>query len=112
MQLIQAFYNKTYYERSGGNWEHVVAYENHRMAVEENNSKAINYTSSDPGGNPTVALPANVSVALAESFGVDREKLLEKWQLEILWSTTVALFVFFGMIGAFSSAKVADFFGR
>lgn len=89
-----------------------MAYETHRMAVEENNTKAVNYTSSDPSGNPTVTVPANGTVTPAESFGVDREKLLEKWQLEILWSTTVALFVFFGMIGAFSSAKVADFFGR
>ena len=90
-----------------------MAYETHREAAELNASQAINYTTSDPGGNPTVTLPAaNISTASAESFGVDREKLLKKWQLEILWSTTVALFVFFGMIGAFSSARVADYFGR
>jgi len=32
--------------------------------------------------------------------------------IEIMWSLTVALFVFFGMVGAFSSGKIADHFGR
>nr|KAG5707331.1 hypothetical protein BaRGS_005298 [Batillaria attramentaria] len=54
----------------------------------------------------------NTKTLPPEAFGVDMDKLLEKWQIEILWAATVALFVFFGMIGAFSSAKVADYFGR
>jgi len=32
--------------------------------------------------------------------------------IEILWSITVAIFVLFGMIGAFISGHVADKFGR
>lgn len=32
--------------------------------------------------------------------------------IEILWSVTVAIFVLFGMIGAFLSGKFADAFGR
>ena len=41
-----------------------------------------------------------------KDFSADRNFLLENWQLEILWSSTVAAFVLFGMIGAFTSAKV------
>lgn len=33
-------------------------------------------------------------------------------KIEILWSVTVAIFVLFGMIGAFASGKFADYFGR
>ena len=33
-------------------------------------------------------------------------------RIEILWSVTVAIFVLFGMIGAFASGKFADYFGR
>jgi MFS family permease len=32
--------------------------------------------------------------------------------VEWLWSITVAIFVLFGMIGAFISGKWADYFGR
>ncbi|PVD36656.1 hypothetical protein C0Q70_03642 [Pomacea canaliculata] len=98
--IIQTFYNKTYYERAGGNWTDVQQAE----ACNENNSNSSNTTTTAPN-------LSNVSNCY-EKFGVQTELLLNKWQLEILWSVTVALFVFFGMIGAFSSAKVADFFGR
>lgn len=100
LQIIQTFYNKTYYERAGGNWTDVQQAE----ACNENNSNSSNTTTTAPN-------LSNVSNCY-EKFGVQTELLLNKWQLEILWSVTVALFVFFGMIGAFSSAKVADFFGR
>ncbi|XP_052082863.1 solute carrier family 2, facilitated glucose transporter member 1-like [Mytilus californianus] len=33
-------------------------------------------------------------------------------KIELLWSVTVAIFVLFGMIGAFTSGKFADYFGR
>ncbi|XP_071145555.1 solute carrier family 2, facilitated glucose transporter member 1-like isoform X1 [Mytilus edulis] len=33
-------------------------------------------------------------------------------KVELLWSVTVAIFVLFGMIGAFASGKFADYFGR
>lgn len=33
-------------------------------------------------------------------------------EIELLWSVTVAIFVLFGMIGAFASGKFADYFGR
>ncbi|KAK7093689.1 solute carrier family 2, facilitated glucose transporter member 1-like [Littorina saxatilis] len=107
--IIQEFYNKTYYERNGGNWEDVVNYENYRKASETNTTQ--NYSSTNPASTPTILMPVGDNLQ-PEFFGVDKSKLLEKWQLEILWSVTVALFVFFGMIGAFSSAKVADFVGR
>ena len=32
--------------------------------------------------------------------------------IEIMWSVTVAIFVLFGMIGAFASGELADRFGR
>lgn len=32
--------------------------------------------------------------------------------IDLMWSITVALFVFFGMIGAFASGRIADYFGR
>ncbi|XP_076451529.1 solute carrier family 2, facilitated glucose transporter member 3-like [Babylonia areolata] len=108
--IIQAFYNKTYYERNGGKWEEVQNYEEYRQVwqkAQEDNT-TVNYSAS--------ATVHPVAVGGQElqpgDFGVDESQLLEKWQLDMLWSTTVALFVFFGMIGAFSSAKVADFFGR
>lgn len=97
--IIQRFYNKTYYERSGGNWDDIDSYEEY-LKHRRNNNTGDNSTS------------VNSTEQQLEDFGADRSKLLEKWQLEILWSSTVALFVFFGMIGAFSSAKCADYFGR
>lgn len=35
-----------------------------------------------------------------------------KTEVEWLWSITVAIFVLFGMFGAFASGKWADYFGR
>ncbi|XP_059140307.1 solute carrier family 2, facilitated glucose transporter member 1-like [Physella acuta] len=99
--IIQEFYNKTYYERRGGNWENMEkynAYLQNRTAVRA----ALNTTGNDT--DTDIKHPAD--------FGADLSLLLESWEVKILWSTTVAAFVLFGMIGAFCSAKVADFFGR
>ncbi|KAL8597083.1 hypothetical protein ACOMHN_057572 [Nucella lapillus] len=123
--ILQEFYNKTYYERNGGNWNDILRYELYLMTGEHNitlNNIPTNLTT------PSITIiPPTTSAAIfenvtsgdddtvrlsPESFGVDREKMLKKWQLEILWSTTVAVFVFCGMIGAFTSGKAADYFGR
>ncbi|ESO91108.1 hypothetical protein LOTGIDRAFT_228693 [Lottia gigantea] len=64
--------------------------------------------------NETDKLQVNETVLddLAKEIGFDKTLLIETWQLDLLWSTTVAAFVLFGMVGAFSSAKIADYFGR
>ena len=111
-QLIQEFYKKTFYERSGGDWSHVEAYEAYRAIVSKLDSSVQTNYSVLLSGHGDLSLPSDKTDLSPEAFGVDGSKLLEKWQLEILWSSTVALFVFFGMIGAIISAKVADYFGR
>lgn len=46
------------------------------------------------------------------TFKVLKTKSEDDNNIEILWSVTVAIFVLFGMIGAFASGKFADKFGR
>lgn len=111
-KIIQEFYNRTYYERSGGNWSVVQMYEKYRMEFEEAEAKNQTQTYTAAPGSTLPILTTNSTLLPPEAFGVEPGKMLEKWQVEILWSVTVALFVFFGMVGAFSSAKVADYFGR
>ncbi|GFS09117.1 solute carrier family 2, facilitated glucose transporter member 1 [Elysia marginata] len=114
INIITKFYNKTYYERRGGNWDFMEAYDDYvqdrnitdTAAIAKfglNKSADLAITDFEGGSNKTLT---------PEHFGADMSLLLEDWELKILWSTTVAAFVLFGMIGAFLSAKVADFFGR
>ncbi|XP_046547084.1 solute carrier family 2, facilitated glucose transporter member 1-like [Haliotis rubra] len=99
--IIQDFYNATYYERRGGNWSNVQAYASYRDSLNKSITDTVN-ASTTPG--PAEKTPAD--------FGVDESLLLEKWELELLWSSTVAAFVLFGMVGAFLALKVADTVGR
>ncbi|XP_041378149.1 solute carrier family 2, facilitated glucose transporter member 5-like [Gigantopelta aegis] len=99
--LIKAFYNETYYERNGGNWTSMQKYDVYITEV----------TAANQTDNSTNKKPDDAYKTPAE-FGVDTDKLLKPWELELLWSSTVAAFVLFGMIGAFLSAKLADIAGR
>ncbi|XP_005103578.2 solute carrier family 2, facilitated glucose transporter member 1 [Aplysia californica] len=114
--LIQTFYNKTYYERRGGNWDNMVRYDDYLQDDNVTDAEAIVKYNVSLGPKYKTAqgqIPVNVTKRLMpEMFGADMSLLLKQWELTILWATTVAAFVLFGMIGAFSSAKVADFFGR
>ncbi|XP_067659655.1 solute carrier family 2, facilitated glucose transporter member 3-like [Haliotis asinina] len=99
--IIKDFYNATYYERRGGNWSDIQAYAAYRDSLNTSVSDTSN-ASTTPG--PAEKTPAD--------FGADESLLLEKWELELLWSSTVAAFVLFGMVGAFLALKVADTVGR
>lgn len=64
----------------------------------------------------TVATFINSS-SLSGNTSIADEKEIEKEVeedpvLELLWAITVAIFVLFGMFGAFASSRVADHFGR
>lgn len=65
--------------------------------------------------NATTRAPAigNDSSASSNVTAVDPNiATVDDNLLDLLWSVTVAIFVLFGMIGAFVSGKVADHFGR
>ena len=70
---------------------------------------SLNLTDSNVTTTPNPNAPHR---KLAADFGADESLLLEKWELELLWSSTVSAFVLFGMIGAFLALKVADTLGR
>ncbi|CAG5125092.1 unnamed protein product, partial [Candidula unifasciata] len=114
--IIQEFYNRTYYERQGGSWDALMRYHNYLHDNNVTDAEAIikynGSTSLNISTNP-VLIEGNVTKQHnASVFGAQPELLLEDWVIKLLWSTTVAAFVLFGMIGAFISAQVADFFGR
>ncbi|KAH9510278.1 Solute carrier 2, facilitated glucose transporter member 3 [Bulinus truncatus] len=110
--LIQHFYNKTYYERNGGTWENMQRYNDYLQDNITDDEAILKYFGN--GSGVTVdAAKANVTKLIsADKFNADPSLLLDTWVIKFLWATTVAAFVLFGMIGAFCSAKVADFFGR
>ncbi|KAL4220891.1 Solute carrier 2 [Mactra antiquata] len=64
---------------------------------------STNDTNTDDNKAPTVVDPY-----LAKSA----DEIADDNFIELMWSITVSLFVFFGMIGAFASGKIADTFGR
>ncbi|CAG5127198.1 unnamed protein product [Candidula unifasciata] len=113
--LIQDFYNKTYYERRGGSWENMERYNRYLHDNITDQQAIIEYTlnaSAAESGKPFDVNTTETKRIDPKEFGADKSLLLEPWEIQFLWSTTVAAFVLFGMIGAFTSAKVADFFGR
>lgn len=70
--------------------------------------------------NLTVISDTSNATAPGNASGFDIGKIMDKIKfvsekddkVELLWSVTVAIFVLFGMIGAFASGKFADYFGR
>ncbi|XP_063410670.1 solute carrier family 2, facilitated glucose transporter member 1-like isoform X2 [Mytilus trossulus] len=70
--------------------------------------------------NLTVISDTSNATAPGNASGFDIGKTIAKIKfvseeddkVELLWSVTVAIFVLFGMIGAFASGKFADYFGR
>ncbi|XP_021369634.1 solute carrier family 2, facilitated glucose transporter member 1-like isoform X2 [Mizuhopecten yessoensis] len=67
------------------------------------------YSNSTAGSSmPSLA---NMSFEQIE-IGIIKKMVENEPVIEILWSVTVAIFVLFGMIGAFVSGSVADHFGR
>lgn len=120
-RLIKAFYKMTYLERDG-----IFTYYNPADRNLYFTSLPGNYSLSstaEPLGNvQTVAEPmaqpepadgSNGTETFRNPFIARTEAEIEADNvIEILWSITVAFFVFFGMIGAFTSGKIADYFGR
>lgn len=123
-KLIKAFYSQVYLGRDGFETEYRV------------DEKALYYKS--PPVNTSVSTTAKTLTTTivvvnpvgpgynasgnetATTTAMPRDPLLAKTSkeidednfIELMWSLTVALFVFFGMVGAFSSGKIADHFGR
>ena len=110
-QVIRIFYVETFMIRQGllpANWYEIK--ENY-LNMKDNMSPQQNLTVTTDSGSST-----NVSSNATMDIGQIIEKIkvasLKDDRIEILWSATVAIFVLFGMIGAFASGKFADFFGR
>lgn len=122
-RLIKAFYKMTYLARDG-----IETYYNpldrslyyvSLPNAQINNQTVMTTTTMASLGN-AVAEPEDGGGANDTSHEEARDPYLAKTEteieadnfIEILWSITVAFFVFFGMIGAFTSGRIADYFGR
>ncbi|KAL4220892.1 Solute carrier 2 [Mactra antiquata] len=111
-RLIKAFYTMTYMAREG--------YETYYNPVD----RGLYFKTLPDGDNVTTMTTLAPVMSLGNnsngSMPTARDPLLARTEkeieadnfIEILWSITVAFFVFFGMIGAFTSGKIADYFGR
>lgn len=64
------------------------------------------------GGNGTAGNNTGGATTLAPSSKPVEEEEHFHPLVDFLWAVTVAIFVLFGMVGAFISGKVADYFGR
>ncbi|XP_060565835.1 solute carrier family 2, facilitated glucose transporter member 1-like isoform X2 [Ruditapes philippinarum] len=115
--LIKAFYFKVYLARDGIETDyyvddkslHYLSLPNQTTTIAtvvNNSSLGLNYTVNSNG--TTVAPTTTVHPLLAKSA----DEIKDDNFIELMWSITVALFVFFGMVGAFSSGRIADYFGR
>ena len=99
-QVIRIFYAKVLLERSGQlSPSNETASPEVSVLVDPSASPAP-YNASDMGGNGT----NKGSLSAVED---DEDPIIE-----VLWSITVAIFVLFGMFGAFMSGAMADKFGR
>lgn len=102
--VIRIFYLETVMIRDGrlpSDW-----YEVKKVYQMQNPNMTV---TSDYSGNATTSNGTlDVGMTIAK-IKVDSEK---DDKIELLWSITVAIFVLFGMIGAFASGKFADYFGR
>ncbi|XP_045161535.2 solute carrier family 2, facilitated glucose transporter member 1-like [Mercenaria mercenaria] len=76
------------------------------LGVAEPEAEPFGGSNDTSGGNGTLGVARDPFLAFTE------EEIEADNVIEILWSITVAFFVFFGMIGAFSSGRIADYFGR
>lgn len=72
-------------------------------------SKGPEYGANSSSGG--MAAMSNMSLEQIE-MQIIKKMVDNEPVIEILWSVTVAIFVLFGMIGAFVSGSVADHFGR
>ncbi|KAJ8303570.1 hypothetical protein KUTeg_019966 [Tegillarca granosa] len=104
-EVVRRFYARILLERAG-------LLHHHDDESINNNMTTLKTTSSPV----TVASFINSS-SLSGNESITDEKEIEKEVeedpvLELLWAITVAIFVLFGMFGAFGSSKIADHFGR
>ncbi|KAL3861432.1 hypothetical protein ACJMK2_007466 [Sinanodonta woodiana] len=98
-QIIQDFYGEVYAERSGVKPE----------------STTIVSSSSNVSTTPITVVtvsPGQNNTSYAVNASVPPKDIKDNNFLDLMWSITVAIFVLFGMFGAFVSGKIADFFGR
>ncbi|KAK3603513.1 hypothetical protein CHS0354_030370 [Potamilus streckersoni] len=106
-KIIQDFYGEVYAERNG------IKPDKHILSSSSNvSTTTVTVVIGSPGQNNTgynidPAKANNVSKSSTENEGSVDDNFLD-----LMWSITVAIFVLFGMFGAFASGKIADFFGR
>ena len=72
-----------------------------------NMTKTKDYSNSMIDNNTIIQM-----VTINQTIDAINTESTDNDMIEILWSVTVAIFVLFGMIGAFASGKFADHFGR
>ncbi|WAR13754.1 GTR1-like protein [Mya arenaria] len=83
------------------------------VVVVDNNSNTTADNSTALSDNSTKGTYAvETTTVRPVSMAKTETEINEDNFIELLWSLTVALFVFFGMVGAFASGRVADYFGR
>ncbi|KAH3817958.1 solute carrier family 2, facilitated glucose transporter member 1-like [Dreissena polymorpha] len=115
-RLIKAFYSQVYLARQG-----IETVYNPLEKSLYYTEKYFNTTRTDSEVStarvatltPGLLDNANMTTTIRPALLARNEEEIEADNfIEIMWSLTVALFVFFGMIGAFSSGRIADYFGR
>ncbi|KAJ8303571.1 hypothetical protein KUTeg_019967 [Tegillarca granosa] len=101
-EVVRRFYAQLLLERAGVLHHDDSAIKTNMATTQESPTVTIiSLNSSSPVGN----------VSITDDEEINKE-VEEDPVLELLWSITVAIFVLFGMFGAFASNKVADHFGR
>ncbi|XP_045161537.2 solute carrier family 2, facilitated glucose transporter member 5-like isoform X2 [Mercenaria mercenaria] len=129
--LLKAFYFQIYLARDGietvyipesKSLHYVELPESKRAAISTTaattTTKTLSVVVSNSSQGPNYAAGSNASTTLAPTttahpmLAKSKKEIEEDNFIELMWSITVALFVFFGMVGAFTSGRVADYFGR
>ncbi|XP_052274456.1 solute carrier family 2, facilitated glucose transporter member 1-like isoform X4 [Dreissena polymorpha] len=117
--LIKTFYSQVYLARTGNETVYNPSDKSLYYAKDDNSSTVT--TTLAPVvvvtlGPKGTTIPSNdtppVVVVRPQGLARSPDDIDKDNYIEIMWSLTVALFVFFGMVGAFTSGRVADHFGR
>ncbi|KAJ8321106.1 hypothetical protein KUTeg_002693 [Tegillarca granosa] len=105
-EVCQRFYSHLLYEREGISPPNISS---PAVVVSVNGVDNSSYAVSS-GGNGTAGNNTNGLTTPAPKAEEPEEHFHPL--VDFLWAVTVAIFVLFGMVGAFISGKVADYFGR
>ncbi|WAR14416.1 GTR1-like protein [Mya arenaria] len=115
-RLIKAFYSQIYLARDGK--ETIYNFTDRSLYYVElpsdsNYHNNMSDVTHDVMYTSTMATDVHSNVTVRPALLARTEEEIEGDNyIELMWSITVALFVFFGMIGAFASGRIADYFGR